>query len=207
MAAETCLSRRSALTGLGIGSLGLLLGATATAAAPAAESSGGGAGGILSTATHALAGRWLSTIGLPSRPDVAVAVPSLFGGDGTVVMVFPGMEAEKRGIQARGVALGDWEPVSSTEGHFTAVQVLANLEGAYIGTVTIDGYAELDTDGTRFSVRNGDHLFTVRDHANAVVEQLAASAYHPMRGFRMRAGNAGFQARVSPGRIDHRTPE
>ena len=110
-------------------------------------------------------------------------------------MIFPGMEAEKHGVQVRGVALGDWEARFDT-GHFTAVQVLANLEGAYIGTVTIDGYAQLDADGTGFTVRNEDHLFVVRDQANAIIEQLAASASHPMRGFRMRAGNAGFPERV-----------
>ena len=81
MSAEHSLTRRSALAGLGIGSLGLMFGASATAAPPAAEAGGSG-GSILSTATHQLAGRWLSSLGLPSRPDVAVAVPTFFGAEG-----------------------------------------------------------------------------------------------------------------------------
>lgn len=198
MATTHSLTRRSAIAGLGAGSLGLLFGASATAAPPAFETGGSGSTEALSTASHRLAGRWLSTLGLPSRPDVAVTVPSFFGADGTVVMIFPGMEAEKRGIQVRGVALGDWEPTSFDTGHFTAVQVLANLEGSYIGTVTIDGYAKLDADGIGFSVRNEDHLFVVRDQMNAIVERLAASATHPMRGFRMRVGNAGFPEQADP---------
>ena len=197
MATQHALTRRSALAGLGAGSLGLLF-SSAHASIPMAESGGSGSGEVLTTGSHQLAGRWLSTVGLPSRPDVAVTVPSFFGADGTVVMIFPGMEAEKRGVQVRGVALGEWEPTSFDTGHFTAVQVLANLDGMYIGTVTIDGYAQIDADGTGFTVRNEDHLFVVRDHANTVIEQLGASATHPMHGIRMRAGHAGFPEATQP---------
>lgn len=192
MAAEHTLTRRSALAGLGAGSLGLLFGTSAAVAAPTVETGGSGSGEVVNAANHALTGRWLSRVALPSRPDVAVAVPTFFGTDGTVMMIFPGMEAEKRGIQVRGVALGCWDAVSADLGHFTAVQVLANLEGSYIGTVTIDGYAQIDEDGTGFTVRSEDNLFVVRDQADAVIEQLVASADYPMSGFRMRVGNAGF---------------
>jgi hypothetical protein len=210
MAAQHSLTRRSALAGLGVGSLGLFLGASASAAPPAFETGGGGGGSLLpTTATHPLAGRWLSHLALPSRPDVEVAVPTFFGGDGTVVMIFPGMEAEKRGIQVSGIALGCWEPMTADLGHFTAVQVLANLDGDYVGTVTIDGYAQTDAEGLGYAVRSEDNLFTVRNQANDIIEELAASAAHPMRGLKMRAGNAGFRERVDPlmRPEDPRTPD
>jgi hypothetical protein len=197
MATTHTLTRRSALAGLGAGSLGLFLGASASAAMPAAETGGGGGGSLLSTASHPLAGRWLSHVALPSRPDVEVAVPTFFGGDGTVVMIFPGTEVEKRGIQVSGIALGCWEPMTADLGHFTAVQVLANLDGDYVGTVTIDGYAQTDAEGLGYAVRSEDNLFTVRNQANDIIEELAASAAHPMSGLRMRVGNAGFAAAVA----------
>ncbi len=192
MTAQQSLTRRSALAGLGAGSLALFLGASATANPPMAESGGSGSGEVLSAARHPLAGRWLSQLALPSRPDVAVTVPTFFGADGTVVMCLPGMEAEKRGVHASGIALGCWEPMAADLGHFTVVQVMATLDGDYVGTVTIDGYAQTDADGLGFAVRSEDNLFVVRDQADAVLEQLAAPADHPMRGLKMRVGNAGF---------------
>jgi hypothetical protein len=197
MAAQQSLTRRSALAGIGAGSLALFLGASASAAPPAFETGGSGSGEVLSTTTHPLAGRWLSHLALPSRPDVDVAVPTFFGADGTVVMIFPGMEAEKRGLQVSGIALGCWEPMTADLGHFTAVQVLANLDGDYVGTVTIDGYAQTDAEGLGYAVRSDDHLFVVRDQADAVIEELGASATYPMRGLKMRVGNAGFAAAVA----------
>lgn len=207
MATTHSLTRRSAIAGLGAGSLGLFLGASAAAAAPAFDNGSSGGGDLLSTATHPLAGRWLSHLALPSRPDVDVAVPTFFGGDGTVVMIFPGMEAEKRGIQVSGMALGCWEPLSADLGHFTAVQVLANLDGDYIGTVTVDGYAQTDAEGLGFAVRSEDNLFIVRDAGDAIVEELAASADHPMRGLKMRVGNAGFATSLAaPARVPEVAP-
>lgn len=208
MTAQASLTRRSALAGLGAGSLALFLGASAAASPPMAESGGSGSGAVLSTGTHPLAGRWLSQLALPSRPDVAVTVPTFFGADGTVVMCLPGVEAEKRGIHASGIALGCWEPMAADLGHFTAVQVMANLDGDYVGTVTIDGYAQTDAEGLGFTVRSEDHLFVVRDQADAVLEQLAAPTDHPMRGLKMRVGNAGFPEQAEPPtrRDDPRTP-
>jgi hypothetical protein len=194
MAAQQSLTRRSALAGIGAGSLALFLGASASAAPPAFETGGSGSGEVLSTTTHPLAGRWLSHLALPSRPDVEVVVPTFFGADGTVVMCLPPMEAKK---QIGGIALGSWEPMTADLGHFTAVQVLANLDGDYVGTVTMDGYAQTDAEGLGYAVRSDDHLFVVRDQANDIIEELAASAAHPMSGLRMRAGNAGFAASVA----------
>jgi hypothetical protein len=118
MPANNHLSRRHALAGLGAGSLGLLLGSHASAL-PDRETGSAPGGADVSMATHLSTGRWLSAMGLPSKPNDSVAVPS-------------------------------------------------------------------------FSVQSNDHFFTVRDEFSAIVEHLASSITNPMRGFRMRAGNAGF---------------
>jgi hypothetical protein len=200
------VSRRTAIAGLGAGSLGLLFGSHAAALPPQLNRDTGivPGGPEMALTAHPLVGRWLSTMGLPSKPNASVAVPSFFGNDGTVMMIFPGTEAARRGLEVKGVALGEWVPVDTRTGHFTAVQVLANLDGAYVGTVTIDGFASIAEDGLSFSVQSNDRLFTVRDTFNAITEHLASSITNPMRGFRMRAGNPGFpDPDVSPVRRDN----
>lgn len=202
MATTHSLTRRSAIAGLGAGSLGLFLGASAAVAESSVETGGSGGGKLLSTTTHPLAGRWLSRLALPSRPDIEVTAPTFFGADGTVVMCLPSVEAEEQGIHAGGIALGCWEPMAADLGHFTAVQAMSNLDGEYIGTVTIDGYAQTDAEGLGFAVRSEDNLFVVRDAGDAVVEELFASTAHPMRGLKMRVGSAGFVEKAAPRRKD-----
>lgn len=194
MSRDAHLTRRHALAGLGAGSIAALIGASVGANPHVANRETGSAPDVsqVAMATHHLNGRWLASVRLPSNPGISVAVPSFFSPDGTIMMIFPGTEAAKRGVEIRGVALGEWEPVDARVGHFTAVQVLATLEGGYVGTVTVDGYAVLDDDDLGFTVRNDDHVFTVRDAYNTITEHLAISAANPMHGIRMRAGNPGF---------------
>lgn len=209
MSGQSPVSRRTALAGLGAGSLGMLLGSNAAALPIVANRETGGAPGgeIPPMAQHALTGRWLAMIGLPSNEDMTVAVPTALSADGTAMMIFPGTEAARRGLEIKGVAVGDWEPVSETAGHFTVVQVLSNLNGQYVGTVTVDGEAMLSDDGLSFSVKSNDTFFTVRNQFNEIVEHLATSVVNPMRGFRMRAGNAGFPDTPLPRRKnDPRSP-
>lgn len=199
MSTERSLTRRSALAGIGGGSLGLLLRSPVTAN-QYVDSGGSGASVPVTTAGHALSGTWLSIIGLPSNPNVPVAVPSTLAPDGTAMFIFPGAEAASHGIEIRGVALGCWEPMSPMAGHFTVIQVLSDLEGAYIGTVTVDGFAILGDDRQSYEVEGSDHLFTVRDRQNTVVDILGSSAANPMRGFRMRAGDPAFPPVAHSGR-------
>lgn len=197
MSEPRSLSRRSALAGLGAGSIAAFVGAHAAAHTPLENrdigaDSGGPSG--LTTANHRLTGHWLSMIGLPSNPDVTVAVPTFFSPDGTAVLVFPGTEAAARGIHIAGAAVGVWEIVDEQSGHFTAIQVLSNLNGEYVGTVEIDAFASLDEVEDKYACDSSRHSFVVRDHLNAVVSRHSASVTNPMRGQRMRAGFAGFPA-------------
>jgi hypothetical protein len=210
MSTRSNITRRRALAGIGAGSLATILGATAAANPHAPHVEPGTAPDISRVAmgSHRLNGRWLASIMLPSNPGVIVSVPSFFSPDGAVMMIFPGTEASRHGVEIRGVALGDWEPENERVGRFTAVQVLANLEGRYIGTMTIDGFAVLDQDDMGFTVRSDDHVFTLRDTYNAITEHLGVSATNPMRGRRMRAGQPGFAAPGNrpAGPNDPRTP-
>ena len=65
MAAEHTLTRRSALAGLGAGSLGLFFGASAMAAPPAFDTGGSGSGGAGRAVKQLL--RLLSIHGFPSE--------------------------------------------------------------------------------------------------------------------------------------------
>jgi hypothetical protein len=210
MSTRSNITRRRAIAGIGAGSLATILGASAAANPHAPHVETGAAPDIsqVSMASHRLNGRWLASIMLPSNPGVVVSVPSFFSPDGTIMMIFPGTEAAKSGVEIRGVALGDWAPENERVGRFTAVQVLASLEGRYVGTMTIDGFAVLDEDDMGFTVRSDDHVFTLRDTYNTITEHLGISAANPMRGRRMRAGQPGFaDAGNRPaGPDDARTP-
>jgi hypothetical protein len=218
MSASHPISRRSAISGLGAGSLGLFLASHDIVAQTRDNRESGSAPGgfdtsALSLLEHPLTGRWLSMMGLLSNPNITVAVPSFFGADGTVVLFFPGTEAAQHGVQIKGPAMGTWEAVDERSGHFTAVQVLSAMNGAYVGTVTLDGFAVIGEDGETYTLDGPEALFTVRDHLNAITERLGPPAANPMRGFRMRAGNPGFQAAAANEHlpfapaVDPRTPE
>lgn len=196
MSEPRSLSRRSALAGLGAGSIAAFVGAHAAVAhAPlenrdiGADSSGPSG---LNTSTHRLSGLWLSMIGLPSNSKKTVAVPTFFGADGSVMLIFPGTEAAKQGIQVKGPAIGTWEVLDERSGHFTAVQVLSNMDGEYVGTVEVEGFPSLDEEGEKYDCDSSRHMFIVRNEFNTVVSRLTASVENPMRGSRMRPGNAGF---------------
>lgn len=200
MATTHSLSRRSALAGLGAGSLGLFFGASATAAPPALDTGGGGGGALLaadaSTAPHPLTGLWLSHISRDG--DETAAAPAFFGADGTAVLVYPCAEANENGTQIRGLALGTWAPIDDHEARFTAVQVCFGADGTYQGTRTYDGYPVVSDDGTSFAVKGEFDLVTVRDAGNAIVASIAG-ARRAMVGTRMTPGNAGFMAAARTG--------
>jgi hypothetical protein len=190
MAESSSLSRRTALAGLGAGSLGFVASriATAGASVPAA-----------SLIDHPLTGLWLSHMALTAEGDQTAAVPAFFGADGTAVLVYPCAEASENGTQIRGLALGTWAAIDDHEAHFTAVQVCFGADGSYQGTRTYDGYPVVSDDGASFAVKNEFDLVTIRDAGNAIVASIAGGR-RAMVGARMTPGNAGFAAfRVADG--------
>lgn len=182
------LSRRTALAGLGVGTLGLFASHVASVSAGDAISSTSDAS--TTDACHPLTGLWLSHIALSAEGDQTAAAPAFFGADGTAVLVYPCAEADENGTQIRGLALGTWAPIDDHEARFTAVQVCFGADGTYQGTRTYDGYPVVSDDGTSFEVKDEFDLMTVRDAGNAIIASLAGG--RRMTGLRMTPGNAGF---------------
>lgn len=193
------LTRRSALAGLGAGSLGIFMGAQA-AARPNAETGGSGGGSLNDTAGattasfagHPLSGLWLTLMALPSHPDDVVAVPAFFGADGSAVLIFPCTEANDTGVQVKGAAIGTWAPIDDRYAHFTTVQALSDMGGRYQGTLTFDGYPRVNDDNETFDVDSQYDLFTLRDAMNQIVSSRSGPHANPMRAYRMHPGSPGF---------------
>ena len=179
--AAASASRRAALAGLGAGSLGAAL---ALAGRPAAAQGTDLAG-------HPLAGAWLAMAN-PPLPGLPFAVPSFFNADGTVVLLFPPVAAGPQGPQFQAAVGGTWEADGDRRGHFTAVQALAAADGAYLGTVTIDGHPEVSEDGQGFVDADPRSTVTIRDAAGAVVQEFAAADAPPVIGNRIAVGQPNF---------------
>lgn len=142
-----------------------------------------------------MAGTWLAMANPPLPDSPQVAAPSLFGSDGTVLLMFPLTQAGPQGVIANAPYVGVWEPDSDRRAHFTAVQALSDAEGNFTGTITVDGYPEASNDGQRFSDDGSRVMVTIRDAAGAVLEQIMPTgepAGRPVTGVKMRVGNPGF---------------
>jgi hypothetical protein len=182
MSATYPLSRRTALAGFGLGSLGFIASHAAGLAAPVPES-------VLSG--HPLTGLWLAQISLSPDGDTT-AVPAFFGADGSAVVIYPCVEAAEDGAQIRGMAIGTWAPIDDREARFTAVQTCFGADGTYHGTRTYDAYPVVSDDGMSFTVKGEFDLLTVRDAYNAITESRAGATGSAMHAVRMTPGNAGF---------------
>jgi hypothetical protein len=185
MSGHTSLSRRTALAGLGASSLGFFASRLEAATSSAASAT-------TSLAGHPLTGFWLTLMALPSHPDDVLAVPAIFGADGSAVLIFPCTEANESGVQVKGAAIGTWAPIDDRYAHFTTVQALSGMDGQYHGTVTFDAYPWVNDDGDTFDVQSQYDLFTVRDQMNHITASTAGPFRNPMRAYRMHPGHAGF---------------
>jgi hypothetical protein len=181
------VSRRTALAGLGAGSLGLAFAVTARRASAQ--------GAAPDFSDHPLAGTWMAMANPPLEIDPQVAATSLFAADGTVLLMFPLTQAEPQGVQFNSAYVGTWEPDGERHGHFTAVQVLSDADGAFLGTVTVDGYPEVNPDGQTFVDDGSKVTVTIRDPTGAIVQQVmptGAPAGRPVTGTRIGPGSPGF---------------
>lgn len=143
-------------------------------------------------ASHPLTGVWLAMANpmLPENP--AVPTPSVFAADGVVVLSFPVSDVGQDGPVLTSSAVGTWEPDGPRRGHFTAVQTMSGVDGAYLGSVTIDGYPEVSDDGQTFIDDGSISTVTLRDPAGAVVGQFPAVGVRPVTAIRMSPGMPGF---------------
>jgi hypothetical protein len=178
------MTRRAAVAGLGA--------ATALGLGQAR-----GAAAQTDLSDHPLTGTWLAMANPPLPDDPPFPAPSLFGADGTVLLLFPVTQRGPRGVAFGSAYVGTWEPDGERRGHFTAVQSLSDASGAFLGTVTVDGYPEVSEDGQRFVDDNSKVMVTMRDAAGAIVNQVMPTgepAGRPVTAIRMGPGLPGFPA-------------
>ena len=151
-----------------------------------------------SLAGHPLVGSWLLTgtfdIGL------TVAATSIAGADGSLIIVFPPVEVDPRGqVRLRGPAVGAWEAVDDRTGRYTVVHVLSDLDGGYLGTMTIDGESVIGDDGKTLADTDSKRLLTLRDPANAIIAEVPGASVTSLSGRRITPGNAGFSEPIGEG--------
>jgi len=180
------LNRRVAVTGMGAALLGMTSQIDRASARNAA-----------SLADHPLTGTWLAMANPPLPDDPQVAAPSLFAADGSVLLLFPATARGPQGPVFQSAYVGVWEADSDRRGHFTATQSLSAADGAFLGTVTVDGYPEVSEDGQSFIDDGSRSMVTIRDAAGTIVDQVMPTGQpegRPVTGVRMAVGAPGFPA-------------
>src|SRR5215207_7563833 len=167
------LNRRAALTGVGAAAA-VSLGHLDRAAAQEAPSD--------ALANHPNVGVWM----IDSPIGRAIAV---YAADGSVVTALPASQAGPQGVTFSSTQVGTWEPTGERSTHLTAVQLLSDEAGAYVGSVTVDAYQEVSEDGQTFVAGEGTSV-TIRDAAHNVLDVLSGGP--PAIGTRMGVGAPGF---------------
>jgi hypothetical protein len=145
-----------------------------------------------SLADHPLTGDWMAMANRPPPGAPQVPAPSHFGADGSVFLVFPPTQVGMQGVEFVSPHVGTWEADSDRRGHFTATQLLSDATGAFLGSITVDGYPEVSEDGQTFVDDGSKVLITIRDAAGAIVQQVPGAGGPPVTGIRMAPGVPGF---------------
>ena len=70
--------------------------------------------------------------------------------------------------------------------------MLSDSNGAFLGTVTIDGYPEVSEDGQTLIDDQSQALVTIRDAAGTILQEMPAAGAPPVMGVRMGVGAPGF---------------
>lgn len=137
-------------------------------------------------ASHPIVGAWM--VSTPTGPALAV-----FSADGTNIQGVPTAQAGPQGVTFTGAQVGTWEPVDERRVHFTGVQLLTDANGAFVGTITIDGHPQVSDDGQRIVDEAPETTITIRDAAHNVVDVIKPyPGAPPATGVRMGVGAPGF---------------
>jgi hypothetical protein len=174
------ISRRAALAGLGIATVGVRGVRLAAAQSPEPE-----------RAVHPIVGAWLTM----NPGDPPSASPVSFTADGIMTVAYaPSFVDPDQGVLLQGPAIGSWEPTGDRSIRFTFVQALSNLDGTYRGTFTLNGFPVVSDDGLSFVDDGTQASVILRDAANAIVFQAgggqgAAIARRRSRLPRRRGGS------------------
>jgi hypothetical protein len=155
---------------------------------------------------HPLTGDWMAMANRPPPGTPQVPAPSHFGADGSVLLVFPPTQVGMQGVEFVSPHVGTWQADSDRRGHFTATQVLSDASGAFLGSVTVDGYPEVSEDGQTFVDDGSKVMVTIRDATGAVVQQIPGAGGPPVTGIRMAPGVPGFPEQGAAGTPRAGTP-
>ena len=159
-----------------------------------------------SLADHPLAGDWMAMANRPPPGSPQVPASSHFGADGSVSLVFPPTQVGMAGVEFVSPHVGTWEADSDRRGHFTATQLLSDATGAFLGSVTVDGYPEVSEDGQTFVDDGSKVMITIRDATGAIVQQMPGVGGPPVTGIRMAPGAPGFPEGLAAGTPTAGTP-
>jgi hypothetical protein len=173
------VSRRTALAGLGAGGLGLAL-TSMTRQASAQDAAA-------EMANHPIVGAWNAIT--PGGPATGY-----FSADGTSLTVVPATVAGPNGVEFVSCQPGVWEPVSERGIHFTGIQLHSDVNGTFIGSVTIDGYPVVSEDGQTIVDDQSQGKVTIRDATGAIVQEMPTAGAPPVHGVRVRVGTSEFPA-------------
>jgi len=129
-------------------------------------------------ASHPFVGTWVAMT--PAGP-----VPTIVGADGSFVSAFaanyfdPGL-----GLTFQGSALGRWEADGERGSRFTAIQVLTDAEGTYLGTFQFEGHPEVSADGQTFMDTTSQRV-VMRDANNTITFDQVLPVEPPVTGIRI----------------------
>jgi hypothetical protein len=180
------VTRRTALAGLAAGGVGVALG---TRVRPASAQD--------ATAGHPIVGVWnILALGNPGLATFHADGSVTFGG-------VPSYVDPALGVVFQSSAVGTWEPSGDRGIHGTWITLLADGNGAFLGTVTVDGYPEVSADGRSFVDDHSRSRITIRDAAGGVVQEFATAGSPPVVGNRIAVGRPNFP----PGTPTAGTPE
>ena len=169
------VSRRTALAGLGATGAGFAIASRPAVAQDAATE----------MANHPIVGAWNAMT--PGGPVI-----NFFFPNGFALMCPQVTQAGPNGVTFVASQPGVWEPVSERGIHFTGIQLHSDADGAYVMSVTIDGYPEVSEDGATIVDDQSRAVVTIRDAGGAILQEIPGAGAPPVTGVRMSVGSPGF---------------
>ncbi len=148
---------------------------------------------------HPLVGSWM----LSQPPDIAdapwILAPAQFRADRTVVLIVPPRHGRNGDLISATMAIGTWRPTGPQEARFTAIHSAFDANGAFHGTVTIEGFPVVSASGQTFTDTGTDSMITEKDAAGFVVPTPGqADSRSPMMATRIVPGSNPVQNPCGP---------
>lgn len=174
------MSRRSALSSLAAGGLGLAV-ASRTPVAFAQTRP-------VQPSVHPIVGTWL----VRSVNGLGLAT---FTADGSVTQEGPASQSGPQGVVFTSSLVGRWESAGPRRAHYTALQLLSDGDGRFTGTRTFDSHPVVSPDGLSLLDNAPENAIVTHDASGQVVSVLGGNGgAPPMVGHRIGPDSGIFQA-------------